>query len=621
MRFPLTTVAALAVGLLTTPVPSVAGGFDGAPPKTDQAGKGAARVGLIELNGPLTARHAALGIGGVPGETTLADALGALEKAGSDPSTRGVVIRLKDAELTATGVEELGAGVDRLRKAGRKVHLYAESYATPEVVLGSHCDEVILQTGGRVSLPGVYMEELFLADAFKWAGVTPDFVQIGDYKGAQEMYANAKPSPQWDQNINALLDALYGQVRRQVGAGRKLSDKQLDAAMEQAWMADGKTARAAGLIDAEIDLPDLNGHLERAYGGPIEWDDRLLADPREAAREKMSGSPLALLGTLFSSAEYKPRRATIAVLHIDGAIADGESGRGGPLSRENEVGSRTIKRTIEDLIDDPRIKGVVLRIDSPGGSAVASEMIWQSVKRLRQSKPVYVSVGGMAASGGYYIAVSGERIYLNPSSIVGSIGVVGGKVALGGAYEKLHINVVPRSRGPHAAVMGGSATPWTEQERALVRRKMTETYELFSSRVAAGRTGIDLARTAEGRLFVGQQAINLKMADRLGGFEAARDDLAKALNLPPGGYDVMDYPAPESFVEAIGGALRGLGAGVGAPSSAASAPSPLAAELRSVVRSLVGPANEARLTDAMSALWQLRQEPVILAAPRVLIFK
>lgn len=599
----LKTVAALAAGLLAT------------------AALAQVKVGLIELDGPIAARHSVLGLGGVPSQTTLSDVLASFDKARTDPDMKGLVVRLKDADLQGATVEEIGAAIDRVRASGRKVHLYAEEYSTHELVLGSHCDEVILQAGGEVSMPGVYMEEMFLADAFKWVGVTPDFVQVGDYKGAQEMYANAKPSPQWDQNINALLDSLYGQVRKQVGAGRKLSEKQVDDAMEKAWMADGKTAKAAGLIDAELDLPDLGDHLKKAYGDDIDWDDQLLLDPADAAKEKLSGSPFALIGSVLKPTDYKPHRATIAVLHIDGAIADGESGRGGLLSRESEVGSRTIKRTIEDLIDDNNIKGVVLRIDSPGGSAIASEMIWQSVKRLRKTKPVYVSVGSMAASGGYYIAVSGERIYVNPSSIVGSIGVVSGKIALAGVYEKLHINVVPRARGPHAAVMAGSATAWSEGERTLVRRKMTETYDLFTSRVAAGRTGIDLAKTAEGRLFIGQNAIDLKMADRLGGLETARDDLASTLKLKAGSYDVMDYPAPESFAEVIGGMLEGMGVGAHAPRTGVAAPGPLAAEVRGLVRNLVGPANEERLTTAMSALWQLRKEPVILAAPRVLIFK
>jgi protease-4 len=578
------------------------------------------KVGYVELDGPIAARHATLGLGGVPTDISLIDVLTAIDRAGKDPEMKGLVIRLKDVPLTSTTVEEIGSAVDRFRKSGRKVHLYAEGYETSELLLGSHCDEVILQQGGEVSVPGVYMEEMFLADAFKWVGVTPDYVQVGDYKGASEMYANAKPSPQWDSNINALLDAMYAEVRAQLKKGRHLDDRQLDDALENAWMATGSAAKNAKLIDTEMDLPELGDHLEKLYGGEVEWDDSLLPDPAAESKEKLGGSPFALLGSLFKQEEYKPRRATIAVLHVDGAIADGESGGGGGLmGGEAEVGARTIKHTIEDLIDDDRIKGVVLRIDSPGGSAIASEMIWQSVKRLRKTKPVYVSVGSMAASGGYYIAVSGERIYVDPSSIVGSIGVVGGKMALGGAYEKLHINVVSRARGPHAAVFGGSTTPWSESERALVRKKMTETYELFASRVTAGRSGIDLKKTAEGRLFVGQQAIDLKMADRLGGLESARDDMAASLNMEPGSYDVMDYPAPQSFMEAIGGMLQGFGVGAHAPKT--QSPGPLATEVRRIVRSVVGPANEARLASAMSAMWQMRKEPVILAAPRVLIFK
>lgn len=579
------------------------------------------KIGYVELDGDIAARHATLGLGGVVTDTTLTDVLGAIDLAAVKPGLKGLVIRLKDVELSGTTVEELGAAIARFRKTGRKVHLYAEGYSTPELLLGSHCDEVILQEGGEVSLPGVYMEEMFLADAFKWVGITPDFVQVGDYKGASEMYANAKPSPQWDANINGLLDAMYGQVRGQIKKGRGLSDKQLDDAMEKAWMASGKSAASVGLIDAEVDLPELGDHLRKSYGDTVEWDDSILPDPAEKAKEALGGSPFVLLGAIFKEVEYAPKRDTIAVLHIDGAIADGESGGGGLFGGEGQVGSRTIKRTIEDLIEDKRIKGVILRIDSPGGSAIASEMIWRSVKRLRQTKPVYVSIGSMAASGGYYLAVSGEKVYVNPSSIVGSIGVVGGKMALGGAYEKLHINVVPRSRGPHAAVMGGTAKAWSDVERTMVRQKMTETYDLFTSRVTAGRAGIDLSKTAEGRLFVGQQAVDLKMADAVGGIEKVRDDLAAKLKLTPGSYDVMDYPAPQSFSDAIGGMLDGFGASMPGAKSSRAGSGPVAAEVRRVVRSLVGEANEARLSSAMSAMWQMRDEPVILVGPRVLIFK
>ncbi|HYC99847.1 MAG TPA: S49 family peptidase, partial [Phycisphaerales bacterium] len=360
------------------------------------------KIGYMELDGPIEPRHSTLGIDGVAVETSLGDVLAAIDRAGKAPGMKGLVVRLKDVPLDSATVEELGSAIERFRKSGRKVHLYAEGYGTPELLLGSHCDEVILQQGGEVSLPGVYVEEMFLADTFKWVGVTPDFVQVGDYKGASEMYANAKPSPQWDQNINALLDAMYAGVRDRMKAGRGLTDAQLDQAMEKAWMTGGATAKAARLIDTELDLPDLGDHLEKAYGGEVDWDDSVLPDAAEAASAKLGASPFALLGSIFKEVDYKPRRDTIAVLHVDGAIVDGEGGSGGLFGGDAEVGARTIKGTIEELIDDDRIKGVVLRIDSPGGSAIASEMIWQSLKRLRQAKPVYVSVGSMAASGGYY---------------------------------------------------------------------------------------------------------------------------------------------------------------------------------------------------------------------------
>src|SRR5690606_18359825 len=196
--------------------------------------------------------------------------------------------------------------------------------------------------------------------------------------------------------------------------------------------------------------------------------------------------------------------------------------------------------------------------NSPGGSAIASESIWLGLERIAESKPVWVSVGSMAASGGYYIAVAGERIYVNPSSIVGSIGVVGGKPVLGGTYDKRNINVVSRDRGPAASLMS-TVEPWTEQQRTLVRERMTETYELFVERVKAGRRDIEIEKTAEGRLFAGRKAIELNMADRLGGLDVAIRDLAEELSLAEGRYDVMHYPGPKSIEEMLQEMLGGFG--------------------------------------------------------------
>jgi protease-4 len=314
---------------------------------------------------------------------------------------------------------------------------------------------------------------------------------------------------------------------------------------------------------------------------------------------------------LSESPHHAPKGPAIAVLHIDGAIVDGDSAAGG-LFGEQCVGSRTVRNALEDMRSEVKIKGVVVRIDSPGGSATASEVIWQGIRRVAEKKPVWVSVGSMAASGGYYIAVSGNKIYVNPSSIVGSIGVVGGKFAMGGLYDKLKVRVVERSRGP----MGGmftSVTPWSPEQIEQVRSKMRRTYDLFTSRVAGGRKGIDLGRTAEGRLFAGQKAIDLKMADQLGGLADCIEDLADELKLDE--YEVLDYPGPKSLQEMMEDIFGKFAMAPGARSPA------LAGELGAVMREVVGASSWGQVRDSLGAIMQLRREPVVLTMPRALIVK
>jgi protease IV len=576
-----------------------------------------ATVGLIELEGTLSDRSTEMGglFGGEKSAMTLRSLVSALQQVAARDDLDGLMIRLKDAKFNTSQIEELGAALKAVRASGKKVHLYAYGYDNAELILGSYVDEVIVQKGGAVSLPGMHMEEMFLADTLAWAGAKADFVQVGDYKGASEMMVNSKPSPQWEQNINGLLDGLYSRIRAQIKAGRKMDDAALDAAMSDAFFGMAEQAKKSGLIDSIVDLPELTPHLKASYGKPIVWEDDLVASGSGPSFDP--SNPLAILQMFSSKPERKPTRDTIAVVHIDGAIVDGDSTGGGPFGGEASVGSLTIRRALSSIEDSKHVKGVIVRISSPGGSAIASEVIWQGLQRLREKgKPVWISVGSMAASGGYYILAAGDQVYVNPSSIVGSIGVVGGKIALGGVAEKLKVNIVERNRGPRAGMMS-SMSVWTDQERALVRQRMTETYDLFTSRVTAGRKGIDLSKTAEGRLFTGEQAIGLKMADKLGGLDVALADLQAKLGLEKGEFDIFDYPAPRSFEEMIQEALGMAKARVAAPAAG----SGLIAEVAGTAREVLGPVAFEQLRQQMAGLWQLRSEPVVLISPRALIFR
>jgi protease-4 len=391
-----------------------------------------------------------------------------------------------------------------------------------------------------------------------------------------------------------------------------MDDAKLDKVMEDAWMADAEPMVKSGLLDGAVDLPQLAKELESQYGGGEVTLDSSVA-PSGHAEMDMS-NPFAMVQMLAKPPQQEPTRDTIAVLHINGTIIDGDSKGGGLGGGEGSVGSRTIRNAIEELKENDHIKGVVVRIDSPGGSAMASEIMWQGLRRLAATKPVWASVGSMAASGGYYVAVGTDKIYVNPSSIVGSIGVVGGKVAMAGLLEKVHVNTVSRARGPRAG-MFNSTNVWTDAERELVRKKMTETYNQFTSRVTAGRKGIELEKTAAGRLFTGNKAIGLKMADKIGGLEVAIDDLAGDLKL--GEYDVLDYPAPKSFAESIGEMLGGMvqSPRVGSKAQVGDA------GIWQIPAELAGPQAWPQIRQGINTMLMLRDEPVLVVNPSVFIFK
>jgi protease-4 len=563
-------------------------------------------VAMLEINGALAEQPSPLAwLEASDSFGTLADLTAALRGVAEDSDYDAVVIRLRDAALGRSQIEEIGHAIRAVQASGKKVHLYAENFGNGEILLGSYADETILQAGGAVSLSGLYMEEMFLADTLAWLGVRPDMVQVGDYKGANEMYMQSVPTEAWDWNINQLLDGLYDGTRATLRENLGLTDAQLDAAMEAGWFADAQAAIVAGLVDAEVDLPLLSEHLEGAYADEITWHD--IAP--EGAAGLDPANPFAMLRMLTTPPDHTPERESIAVLHVVGTIVDGDSSSGGFMGGES-VGSRTIRRALEDILDEDLIKGVVVRIDSPGGSAIASEVMWQGLQRVGAEKPVWVSVGSMAASGGYYTAVGGQKIYVNPTSIVGSIGVVGGKFSMGALYDKLRVHVVARTRGPRAG-MFSSVEPWDDEQRAFVRQKMTETYDLFTSRVSAGRPGIDLGQTAEGRLFTGTRAIELGMADKIGSLDVAVADLAAELGIAR--YDTMNYPAPKSFDEVIQEMLGGF---VHAP-GAADARSALG--LASAAEELLGPRAWRQVSNAGRALLGFREEPVQVVMPRVLL--
>lgn len=539
------------------------------------------------------------------GSDSLLGIINTIDTLAYDREFSGLVIRLKDSALSTTQVEEIGSAITRLREADKKVHVFAEGYGTTDLLLAAYADEAILQQGGYVSFPGLHAEEMYLADTLSWIGVKAQLVQVGDFKGANEQMTRSTPSPAWDENIDGLLDSMYTNIRSILKEGRDLTDSELDESMRVIWAANGDEAINAGVIDAEVDLPELRDYFARQYNGKVEW----VSDPYDTNGQSESFSPFSIFSGLSAPARgsVKVDHETIAILHINGTIIDGDSTSGGLFGGGTSVGSRTIRNAIETILAEDLIEGVIVRIDSPGGSAIASEVMWQGIERLKAEKPVWISVGSMAASGGYYVLSAGDRVYVNPSSIVGSIGVVGGKYAMGELYNKAKINIVERSRGPMGDLFS-STSEWDGNQIAMMRREMTETYDLFASRVEAGRDGIDLSKTAEGRLFVGTDAIELKMADELGGIDDAINGLAAEVGLSD--FDVVHFPQPPSFEEML---LEQFGQFLHSPGIAMNIN-----PFESVLRTMLGEARYQSVVDTLNALMLLDQEKVLLVNPRVI---
>jgi len=572
------------------------------------------RVGMLELSGTPSGQPSPFAWLFGSGEPTLREYVQTIHRAANDPDLGTIVIRAKDAALTSAQIHEIGAALNKAREQGKRVVYFAENYSGADLLMGAYADHRLIQSGGGVFFPGLLMEEMYLADMLEWAGLKAQLVQVGDYKGANEMMTRSAPSRAWEDSITTLLDGMYSVLTTTLADGYRFDPGALEHAMGEVWFADGATAVNVGFLNAEVDLPELTEHLEGVLGGSFEWSD---LDVGAGGPNIDTSNPFAMLQMLSRTPSHTPRRDTIAIVHVEGTIVDGDSSPASMFGGAT-AGSRTLRNALETVLEEDRIKGVVVRIDSPGGSAIASEVIWQGLQRVKSEKPVWISVGDMAASGGYYIAVGGDKIYANPSSIVGSIGVVGGKVAMGELYDKLRINVVTRSRGPMAE-MFASAKPWDDRQLAVIRDKMAETYNLFASRVEAGRPGIDLSKTAEGRLFVGAQAVELRMIDAVGGLEDAITGLAGELGLSR--YDVMHYPGPKSFDDFLKELTRGFGVRTPLDVRAAAGTTAGREMIASTLQEVLGEARWRQVRDAFNGVMLLRAEPVLLVTPRAIIVR
>jgi protease-4 len=502
-----------------------------------------AKVAMFDLSDGIAEKPADFSLFANQQSDTLHSTIDRLRRAGDDKDISAVLVLLGDGHVDLAEAQEIR---DTLQQVGtrKKVYVYADGYDTAAYTLASGATDICMLAGGEIEIPGVGLSTMFYKGAFDKLGVQADYVQIGKYKGAKEPYTNSEPSEELKGELTRLTDNLYTQIVSGIAEHRKLSTDAVKAIIDDT-MISGDSAKDRGLIDHLVDEDGMRPLIEGDLGKGM----NLIRDYGEDDKQQVDlSSPFALFQLLARKPEVSTKPA-VAVIYAEGVITDGE-GNQGILSGESGVASEPMRRAFREAAHDDSIKAIVIRIDSPGGSALASEVMWQAVRRVSVRKPVIISVGSMAASGGYYLASAGDTIFADPVGIVGSIGVVGGKFVLKDLYAKLGLTTDTFAKGQNAGLFSSDA-PFTPKQREMVEKWMTDTYVQFTKRVMTTRSGKikNIDDVAQGRIFLAPQAKELGLIDEIGGTEDAIACAADRGGLLPGSYEIRVLPAARTLAD------------------------------------------------------------------------
>jgi len=481
---------------------------------------------LVEAGG-----FASLLAGDAPQVLSLRKAVRGLREAARDDRIRGVFVT---GSFTPDGygtgfaaLAELRAALGEVQAAGKPVKAYFDEVGTPELYLASVGREIMLNPFGLVVMPGLASEPMFYGGAFEKWGVGVQVTRSGKYKGAIEPFVRRDLSPENREQLTVLLGDLWTGVRDDIATARGLAPADLQALVDAEGLISPEAAQKAGLVSS--------------LGYRDEIIEQLRSETGAGAGEPFKQVAFADYLGQIGEQEGDTR---IAVVYAEGEIVDGEGAEG-------EVGGAAYARELRALREDETVAAVVLRVNSPGGSAGASEEMLRELRLLREAKPVVVSMGSYAASGGYWISSFGERIFAAPTTVTGSIGVFGVQFDIQKLGETVGLTWDRVQTGEKAGLLT-AARPKTPAELAVFQRLVDRTYDEFLARVSEGR-GIERAevhRIAQGRVWSGAQAVNLKLADEIGGLGDAIAHAAKLAKIE-GEPAIYEFPGTRPLAEAL----------------------------------------------------------------------
>ncbi|ACC79965.1 signal peptide peptidase SppA [Nostoc punctiforme] len=458
-----------------------------------------------------------------------------LEKARRDPRIVGIYLDSTSASQAGNvgyaSLKEIRKALEEFRASGKKIVAYGSDWSEKEYYLSSVADSIVLNPLGMMEVNGLSSQPMFLAGALQKYGIGVQVVRVGKFKGAVEPFILKKLSPENREQTQKLLDDVWGEWRTTVGASRKIEPNQLQAIADSQAVLEATQAKTSGLVDRVAYPDEVVSDLKKLTNS--DKDDKTFRQINLNNYAEVSGKSLGV---------ERSSKNQIAVVYAEGEIVDGK-GDGG------QVGGDRFAKIFNKLRQDKDVKAVVLRINSPGGSATAAEVMQREVKLTREVKPVVVSMGDVAASGGYWIASDSNRIFAEPNTITGSIGVFG--LLFNG--EKLASDNGITWDSVKTGTYADSQTvsrPKSPQELALYQRSVNRIYNMFLNKVSQGRKLPEqkVAEIAQGRVWSGVAAKEIGLVDEIGGLNSAIAYAVKEAKLGED-WEVQEYPRTSSFGE------------------------------------------------------------------------
>ena len=484
----------------------------------------------LKLEGILVERHKndvissfASEINSSVSEIALDDIMASIDKATDNDNIKGIYLHIGDFSASVASLQEIYKGLEKFKKTGRFIVAYADSYGNGTYYLSSIADKVYMNPSGTLALTGINISTVFFKDLLSKIGVEVQIFKVGTFKSAVEPFTQTSMSEANRLQLTTFINSIWTEITKTIARNRGLSNTEVNLYADSGlFLDDAQTAVHHKLIDSLVYSSDMKEIIEKLVDK--DYNTLTISDMKFVARNK----------------EYSKNR--IAIVYAVGEI-DGSN-------KNDGIDSEDISEDLLDIADNDKIKAVVLRINSPGGSAYGSEQIWKAVSVVKSKKPIVVSMGDYAASGGYYIACNTDRIFAQPTTLTGSIGIFGIFPNIGGLTDKLGIKFDNVKTNKYSD-FGATYRPMNTEERAILQRYINNGYELFTKRCAEGRNmNIDsLKAIAEGRIYSGTDAMRLGLVDEMGGLEEAITFAAKKANISD--YTIKYYPLVKSLIEQI----------------------------------------------------------------------